>query len=306
MEKENNIPTAENLENTIPTEIDEVSTEQEKAVHTERRCMNCQALLEEGQMFCPECGASQKKVCPQCGAEIRDDQAFCPSCGQKVTNITGDNSQNAINQFNDNLEKQRNKKKAIPIVVSILAVCAVIIYLLISVFLNPQHYIEKANYQTAYKVANSSAKEDILRENTIAVVSADCIDSLKDSSSFELRDAWIQIKEDSRIIILKVAANNSYGNQVINYWYYSYDKDDKEYSLYTTFSDFNEEKTYSWDDSNEKLEKLLKNLAKTTAQNVMKDGVNIKKNSINTINELFENDLLDDVTLLDNEPQKTE
>ena len=54
MEKENNIPTAENLENTIPVENNVVSPEQEKTVHTERRCMNCQALLEDGQMFCPE------------------------------------------------------------------------------------------------------------------------------------------------------------------------------------------------------------------------------------------------------------
>ena len=127
MEKENNIPTAENLENTIPVENNVVSPEQEKTVHTERRCMNCQALLEDGQMFCPECGASQKKVCMQCGAEVQDDQAFCPSCGQKVTGNTGQNSQNAISQFNANLEQKNSKKKLIPIILCVVLIIAGII-----------------------------------------------------------------------------------------------------------------------------------------------------------------------------------
>ena len=166
--------------------------------------------------------------------------------------------------------------------------------------------MEKGDYQTAYKIANSSAKEDVLRENIIAVISEDCIDSLKDSSSFELRDAWIRVNDSSKVIILQVAANNSYGNKVVNYWYYSYDKEDKEYSLYTTFSDFSEEKSYSWDDSSEKLEKALKNLAKTTAKTVMSDGIKIKDESIDNINQLFANDILEDIDLIDAEPQKTE
>ncbi len=316
MENENKVmpevTKEENIEKTTPDDVVEKEKIEEESVETEgkpieNRCFNCQALLEEGQAFCPECGTSQKKVCSKCGTELQEGQAFCPSCGQKVGDKT-ENTNADIAQFNAGIEKQKNKKKILPIILGALGVCAVAIYLIFTIFLNPQHYIEKGNYQTAYKVSSGAVKETILRENIIAVVSADCMDSLKDPSSFELRDAWISVNDDSKVVLLKVAANNSYGNTVINYWHYSWDKDDKEYSLFTTFSDFNEEKTYSWDDSDERIEKLLKNAIKTSDADYVsgKRGVHIESESIDTINELFENDILEDVTLIDAEPQKTE
>ena len=310
MENENKvIPTTDSAEILEKESVqEEVIAEMDPSSESkpeEKRCPNCQALLTEEQIFCPECGASFKKLCPNCKTEIQDGQAFCPSCGQKIEEkISTVNSD--IAQYNTGIEKQKNKKKMLPIILGALGVCVVAIYLIFTIFLNPQHYMEKGDYQTAYKIANSSAKEDVLRENIIAVISEDCIDSLKDSSSFELRDAWIRVNDSSKVIILQVAANNSYGNKVVNYWYYFYDKEDKEYSLYTTFSDFSEEKSYSWDDSSEKLEKALKNLAKTTAKTVMSDGIKIKDESIDNINQLFANDILEDIDLIDAEPQKTE
>lgn len=273
--------------------------------NAEKRCPKCQALLTEEQVFCPECGTSFKKFCPNCRTELQEGQAFCPSCGWKVEENHADLSSSIV-QFNQEIQKQKGKNKILPILLGILAVCGIAVYLLVTIFLNPQHYIEKGDYQTAYKVANAESKEYVLRENIIAVVSSDCVDSLKDSASFELREAYISFKDSSKGIVLKVAANNSYGNQVINYWYYTYDKDDAEYSLYTSFSDFDEEKTYSWDNSSERIEKLLKNLAKTTAKTIISNGYKIKDESVDNINQLFENDILDDVRLLDVEPQKTE
>ena len=43
--------------------VTEVVENEAKQPTTENRCQNCQALLGEGQAFCPECGISQKKVC---------------------------------------------------------------------------------------------------------------------------------------------------------------------------------------------------------------------------------------------------
>lgn len=272
---------------------------------TEIRCLNCQALLGEEQSFCPECGASLKKNCQRCGAQLQEGQAFCPSCGQKAGDNIANNNMD-IEQFNAEIVKCKIKKKITPIILGLIGICAVAIYFASTIFMNPQHYIEKGDYQKAYSVAKEEIKEDVLRENIVAVISADCVDSLKDSASFELRDAWIRVNDSSKVIILQVAANNSYGNKVVNYWYYSYDKEDKEYSLFTNFANFNEEKSYSWDDSSEKLEKALNNLAKITAKKVMSDGVKIKDESIDNINKLFEKDVLENVTLLDEEPQKTE
>lgn len=305
------IPTTGN-EEISKKEAEQVEIIAEKAPTSEskteeKRCPNCQALLTKEQIFCPECGTSFKKFCPNCNTELQEGQAFCSSCGQKVGDQTA-NTNADIAQFNAGIEKQKNKKKILPIILGALGICVVALYLIFTIFLNPQHYIEKGNYQTAYKVSSGSVKETILRENIIAVVSADCMDSLKDPASFELRDAWISVKDDSKVVLLKVAANNSYGNTVINYWHYSWDKDDKEYSLLTTFSDFNEEKTYSWDDSDERIEKILKNAIKNSDADYVsgKRGVHIESESIDTINELFENDILEDVTLIATEPQKTE
>lgn len=168
MKKENNIPTVENLENTIPPENDMVLPEQEKVVYTERRCMRCQALLEEGQVFCPECGASQKKVCQQCGSEVQDDQAFCSSCGQKVTDSIGINSQNAIKQFNANLEREKNKSRKTPIIIAIVVAVCVAIGLLTFNIISSQNaekakaqYLENASEFLSLSLTAGTNLEDI-------------------------------------------------------------------------------------------------------------------------------------------------
>ena len=297
MENENNA-----MQEAITNEVSENDTKQPD---TEKRCPKCQALLTEEQLFCPECGTSLKKSCLNCGAELQEGQAFCPSCGQKLEERPSDINAD-IAEFNAGIEKKKNKKKILPIVLGALGICVIVIYLIFSIFLNPQYYIEKGDYKTAYNVASAAAKEGIVRENIVAVVSSDCVASLKDSSSFELRGAWISVIDTSRIIILEVAANNSFGNQVINYWYYSYDEEEETYSLITNFSDFEEETIYSWDDVSEELEKKINNIAKLIAESVISNDVQISDDSIENINLLFENDVLEDVTLIDVEPQDTE
>jgi hypothetical protein len=98
-----------------------------------------------------------------------------------------------------------------------------------------------------------------------------CVNSLKDSKSFELRDAWVNHGDDNtHQIVLKVAANNSYGNTVINYWFYSYDKDTKEYDrtqyemLTKDFIDF-------WDNN----------------ENDIMNNLKLKVDYTHIINELF-------------------
>lgn len=54
-----------------------------------RKCTTCKAELEEGAIFCDECGtkvvlAHQGVVCVQCGTEIPAGQMFCGNCGVKI------------------------------------------------------------------------------------------------------------------------------------------------------------------------------------------------------------------------------
>jgi len=272
-----------------------------------KRCANCAAVLEAGQAFCSECGAVQKKVCTQCGAELKDGEVFCTSCGHKNDTVTAEGLNPDIARFNASIANSKKKSPIIPIIIGVIAVCIVAVIIFFSTAKKAEDYLNKGDYEKAYDVAKGEEdKDDIVKENILAVVSADCVDSMKDPESFDLRDAWIYVSDDSVFVVLKVAGNNSYGNTIINYWFYGYDEDDEAYELYTTFADFDEETIYSWDDYEEEQEKIMKNLCKDVAASIIDDGYNSEQydsEEVDRINSLFEKDILENVELLDEMPQ---
>ena len=48
------------------------------------QCVKCNAMIEDDDKFCPECGAMQKLVCSNCKIELAPNAKFCPECGKKV------------------------------------------------------------------------------------------------------------------------------------------------------------------------------------------------------------------------------
>ena len=48
-------------------------------------CPKCGETLNDGQRFCPSCGADidayKNRSCAKCGAAIADGQTFCTECG---------------------------------------------------------------------------------------------------------------------------------------------------------------------------------------------------------------------------------
>ena len=50
------------------------------------KCPECGELVDKGQRFCPNCGASMSgnKICSHCGAELAPNQRFCGKCGTPV------------------------------------------------------------------------------------------------------------------------------------------------------------------------------------------------------------------------------
>lgn len=263
-------------------------------------CSNCGATLGDGQEFCPKCGTKKeeltKNICGKCGAELLEGQEFCGKCGTKAGVKISSETNAAIDQFNANIGKKKRK----PVVIPIIAICLVVVLGILFVpklLVTPEKLMQKGDYISAYDKANEDEKDMIEAANAVAVCSAMCVDSLKDSDSFDLREAWYN--PSTYGLTLKVAANNSYGNSVINYWYFSWDSEDEEYSLFASVADLDDETTYSWDDTDEKLEKILNNAARSLMRAMMTSTYEISSENVDNINNLFELDLLDDVELIE-------
>ena len=52
------------------------------------KCAKCGAELEDGVLFCRECGAKveipRKRFCRECGAPLANGVKFCSECGAKI------------------------------------------------------------------------------------------------------------------------------------------------------------------------------------------------------------------------------
>ena len=64
------------------------------------KCQKCGAELEEGALFCKDCGAKvefQKiRFCRDCGAEIVEGSRFCSKCGADLRAIDSIDAMNSI------------------------------------------------------------------------------------------------------------------------------------------------------------------------------------------------------------------
>lgn len=164
--------------------------------------------------------------------------------------------------------------------------------------MSPDDLMTRGDYKKAYSYASAEEKDEVLKENMIAYICKDVPDALKNPSSFELRNAWYDPSE--RRIVLEVGGTNSFGGVISNYWYYTYQTDEQEYGLWTTISDMDDEEYDLWDDSEEKLEKLFNNAARSVIREMKEqDSFKLSKNGVNRVNGLFQNDMLDDVVLID-------
>lgn len=197
----------------------------------------------------------------------------------------------AISQFNAGVSKQNENKKKTPIIIAVAAVIVVLlavasVKIAPKIFVSYDTYMAQGNYEKAYSKAKGDEKSNVIAENNIAVCSNMVVDSLKDSKSFDLRDAWYDAEKGR--VVLRVAANNSYGNTVLNYFLFTYDaKDDQEWEIWDAYSDLEKEESSKYDDTDEILEKIVNNIGKAYIQDTMVSKNKLSKDGVKRINALF-------------------
>lgn len=291
-------------------------TNHEMQVNTSTEvCSNCGTVLGMEQMFCPKCGTPKGKevqqlICGKCGAELEEGQEFCPKCGQKVGLVVDDDVVSAINQFNSGVEMANAKKKKTPIVIAVVLIIGVLGALAFKtvapkIFISVEGYMEQGNYEKAYEKAKTDdEKLEVIAENVAAVQSAVSVDSLKDPSSFSLRDAYYNEGENddgdvTKQLVLYITGANSYGANVSSYWLYTWNIEDKEWEYFCSVSDLSDEEYSKYDDDDERVEKLVNNIGRSSIESTMKKGTKLSKDGVKRINAMFENDTLEDVELID-------
>lgn len=242
----------------------------------------------------------EKMKCLNCGITLEAEQKLCQKCDEKIK-LENKTVINSVKNKYQRKIKEINKRRLgiIAITIVILAIASfTFIKISPKILISTDDLLTQGNYEEAYKKAKSEEKEEIYYENAIAYVSSKIIEAYKDPSSFELRKAWID-KTEKRIV-LKTAGKNSFGGITTSYQYITYNKDEKKYKLFCSLSDLDNEKTYSFDDASDKLEKILKNaVRKIVKEIIQKDNYKVSNKTIDNINHLMSQKLLDTVTPLE-------
>lgn len=288
-----NVEEVMNTDTNVPTTLQIVeNTETEE--NNVNFCEYCGNQIGVGKEYCSNCGRStispEIRHCTNCGNILNKKQKFCNKCGNKVSIIVS-----------PKVKKKFSKKKIIIvsiIVILVATLASTALYVAPNIFVSTEKLLEQGNYEEAYLKAKDEEKLTIITENIVAVLCKEAKDGLKNSDSFSLRDIFIL--DNSNEIVLHIQGTNSYGGTVTNYWYYKYYDDDKEYKLYDTVSDFDEEEVYSWDDAYDKIEKRLNNATKKTIKEIVQNKDNkIDSTVVKRINNLNDEGLLDDVELIE-------
>lgn len=232
--------------------------------------------------------------CPECGQDISDTAKVCIHCGYQLQKNENKD------QLKEHCQKVRNFcKKNIRFFVIIIAALTIVISIwqifLPNLFISTSQLREKGNYEAVYKrTKNTFDREEVVWESRIADICNDVVDSLKNPTSFVLLEAAYT---DNGEILLNVQAHNSYGNNVCNYWYYTWNEDTQRATYKDTLTDFDQEEYYSWMSVDERREIAESNLNKAKIQLSLALGLYniVPKEYVDNINKLYASGKLNDI-----------
>lgn len=261
-------------------------------------CKSCGHEIKDDKDYCEYCGQDikneQKKHCTKCGNLLEDKQLFCDKCGQRVSSVS-------LTKKVSKLRNNFSKKKIIIATISFVALISLIItgINVIPKLATPyETYLAEGDYIKAFERAGTDEKQLVVKENIVAVVCGEAKENLKDSSSFVLREVYVE--KGLKNVVIKDQGNNSYGAAVSSYVWYQWDDENKEFRSWGSCTDFEEEEYYSWDDTDDKVEKIANNIVKQHVKDTVSDEkLKLSTEVVDRINGLFKKGKLGNIELLD-------
>lgn len=204
---------------------------------------------------------------------------------------------------NEGIKKKSKKKIIIPIVIItfVVIIAALSAIILPKVLVSTEQLLIEKKYTEAYNRAkDEKEKQNILAENVAAYVCENIvISSLKNPDSFKLTEIRYLLDKPGSIV-LGVSGTNGFGGASSSYWYISYNQKNGEFEYVSSVSSLEEEKYSKYDSSSESAEKIIDNLVrKIIIDNYTDKDSKIDKSAVKRINELFKNDQLDNIKLIE-------
>ena len=267
-------------------------TEKKEVKKVEKiKCEYCGKKVDASLKKCPHCCAylreEDRPVVEKKVEEVKPEPVVTPQPQRVVNNVAPKKSNNAL------LFSLLGGGLALVLITIIVLG----IFIIPRIFVKPDTYLARGDYEKAYKVAkNDEAKDKVLIENIIAYNAKEIQSVLKDPSSFVLKNVYYNGTNE---FVFEVVAKNSYGANVTNYYDYRYNSTKGRFNLFVYLPTLNNDTLYSTDTADKKLEKAIKNAVRTTVKKMIADeSMRQDEKLIKRINTLFEKDKLKDVELL--------
>lgn len=255
-----------------------------------------------------------KRFCPKCGEVLAENSNICGGCGHVIQVAP----QKAVNTP----ANSKKTRKLIGGVVALIAIIVLCVLVIPQLTISVDELIDQSRFEEAYKKAGSEEKAsvinaaisanefetaykldsqnatNILVANAAAYFSKEIRDNLYDPDSYRLRAVYYD--SDDHRIVLEINGNNKLGGKVVGYYYYTFDKSDNEYQLYTSLNGLEDETIYTYADSySEKIEKALKNAARKTVRSIISSKDNkLPQDYTDDINNIIDAGLLKNVELI--------
>lgn len=183
--------------------VDENKQLMEDEIITQHKtfCKYCGNIIKEGNDYCNHCGRDiydkDKRHCINCGNVLESKQTFCDKCGYKATSIK------LPPKLMDVKQHISKKKMIITVIAAVFVLVLVVtgIKVVPKFFVKYDTYLAEGNYEKAYDKAGEDEKDLVVKENIAAIVSSLIKENLKDSSSFVLREVYIE--EGMKNVVIK-------------------------------------------------------------------------------------------------------